>query len=167
MKNFKIFIVLLVFTLFAFTGMHKYYISVTQVNYIKEKESVQITSRIFIDDFEKVLRERYDESIVLTGKEETKGVDVYIERYLKDKIQVVINGEPMNLVFIGKEYDIDVVQCYIEIKGVKGINTIEISNQVLFDVFDEQQNMIKTKINGKEKSFLLNQNNKIALLNFI
>ena len=75
MRNVNIFVVLLVLPLMAFTGMHKYYISVTQVNYIKDKESVQITSRIFIDDFEKVLQERYDENIVLTGKEETKGVD--------------------------------------------------------------------------------------------
>jgi hypothetical protein len=166
MRKFNIFIVLLVVPLLAFTGMHKYYISVTQVNYIKEKESVQITTRVFIDDFEKVLQERYDENIVLTGKEETEGVDLYIERYLKDKLEVIINGDKMNLIFIGKEYDIDVMQCYIEIEGVKAINSIEVSNQVLFDVFEEQQNMIKTKINNKEKSFLLNQNHKTALLNF-
>lgn len=166
MRNVKICIVLLVLPFMAFTGMHKYYISVTQVNYIKEKESVQITSRIFIDDFEKVLRERYNENIVLTGKEETEGVDLFIERYLKDKLQVIINGDEMNLIFIGKEYDIDVIQCYVEIVDVKAINSIEISNQVLFDVFEEQQNMIKTKIYSKEKSFLLNQNNKMALLNF-
>ena len=53
MKFPKYLIVLLVLPFFAFTAMHKYYISVTQVNYIQEKQSLQITSRIFIDDFEK------------------------------------------------------------------------------------------------------------------
>ena len=166
MKRIKIILVIVILPLMAFSGFHKYYISVTEVDYIKDKQSVQITSRIFIDDFEKVLRERYNENVVLAGKEETKEVNKYIETYLRSKIRVRINDHDMNLIFIGKEYDIDIIQCYIEIQNVKQINSIEISNEVLFDSFEDQQNMIKTKINSKQKSFLLNQNNKIAVLNF-
>jgi hypothetical protein len=166
MKRIKIFLVIVILPLMAFSGFHKYYISVTEVDYIKDKQSVQITSRIFIDDFEKVLRERYNENVVLAGKEETKDVNKYIETYLRSKIRVRINDHDMNLIFIGKEYDIDIIQCYIEIQNVKQVNSIEITNEVLFDLFEDQQNMIKTKINSKQKSFLLNQNNKIAVLNF-
>ena len=46
------------------------------------------------------------------------------------------------------------------------ITSIEISNKILLDLYDEQQNMVKTKINSKQKSFLLNQGNQKALLNF-
>ena len=166
MKRIKIILVIVILPLMAFSGFHKYYISVTEVDYIKDKQSVQITSRIFIDDFEKVLRERYNENVVLAGKEETKEVNKYIETYLRSKIRVRINDHDMNLIFIGKEYDIDIIQCYIEIQNVKQVNSIEITNEVLFDLFEDQQNMIKTKINSKQKSFLLNQNNKIAVLNF-
>jgi len=166
MNSNKLILLLAIIPFFAFSAFHKYYISVTQVDYIQEKQSVQITSRIFIDDFEKVLRERYDETIVLADKNESKEVNAYIEQYLKSKIKIKINDKDMNLIFIGKEYDMDLMQCYIEIEHVNNINSIEISNQVLFDVFDEQQNMIKTKINNKQKSFLLNQNNKKTVLNF-
>ena len=166
MKRIKIILVIVILPLMAFSGFHKYYISVTEVDYIKDKQSVQITSRIFIDDFEKVLRERYNENVVLAGKEETKDVNKYIETYLRSKIRVRINDKDVNLIFIGKEYDIDIIQCYIEIQNVKQVNSIEITNEVLFDLFEDQQNMIKTKINSKQKSFLLNQNNKIAVLNF-
>ena len=41
---------ILILPLFAFTTMHKYYVSVTQINYLQEKQSVQLISRIFIDD---------------------------------------------------------------------------------------------------------------------
>ena len=54
MKRIKIFILIVILPLMAFTGFHKYYISVTEVDYIQQKQSVQITTRIFIDDFEKV-----------------------------------------------------------------------------------------------------------------
>lgn len=166
MKTIKTLLLIVVIPLMAFTGFHKYYISVTQVDYIENKQSVQVTARIFIDDFEKVLRERYDANITLADKDEPKSVNGYIERYLKEKIKIKINGKDTNLVFIGKEYDNDIMLCYMEIQKVKKIRSIEISNQVLFDLFEDQQNMIKTKIYSKQKGFLLNKNNKTAVLNF-
>lgn len=166
MKPLKVFLILIVLPFFAFMGIHKYYISVTQIEYIQEKQSLQITTRIFIDDFERLLRERYDENITLAEKDEPATVDLYIERYLSDKIKIKINNETANFIFIGKEYDADIVRCYIEVEDVKNIKTIEISNQVLFDLFDEQQNIVKTKINSQQKSFILIQQKPNAVLNF-
>lgn len=141
--------------LLAFTAVHKYYVSVTQIDFIPEKQSVQVTSRIFIDDLEKLLRERYDEKITLATKNESPKVNAYIEKYLKDKLKIKINNKESNLNFIGKQYDTDIVKCYLEIEDIKTIETIEISNQILFDIFSDQQNIIKTKINSQQKSIIL------------
>lgn len=157
---------LLIIPFVAFTTVHKYYVSVTQIEYVKEAESVQIISRIFIDDFENVLRKRYDESITLAGKNEQKTVDLYIKRYLSDKIKIKINDKVVKFNFIGKEYDADIMICYLEIEGVKRIDSFEVTNQLLFDLFEEQQNIVKTKINSKQKSFLLILQKDKALLNF-
>ena len=162
----KSFLFFLIIPLFSFTSAHKYYVSVTQINYVKEKESVQITSRIFIDDFENLLRKRYDENITLATKNELEIVDTYIEQYLNKKIKIKINNKPAKFNFIGKEYDADIMRCYLEIEGVKTINSIQITNQLLFDLFEEQQNIVKTKINSKQKSFLLILQKDNALLNF-
>ena len=78
----KLLLLILVLPLCAFTTMHKYYISVTQIDYLQEKQSVQITSKIFIDDFENLLRERYDESATLEDNDESSSLDVYIYKYL-------------------------------------------------------------------------------------
>jgi len=166
MKNLKIAILLLVIPALAFTVPHKYYVSVTSVEYVKEKESVQIISRIFIDDFENLLRKRYDDKITLAIQDELSTVNMYTERYLKEKLQIEINGKPVKLNFIGKEYEDDIMFCYLEIEGVKAINSIEITNKVLLDLFSEQENIIKCKINGKNKSFLLREGNISRLLNF-
>jgi len=162
----KFFLCLLIIPLFAFTSMHKYYVSVTQINYVKEKASVQITSRIFIDDFENLLRKRYDENITLDDKNEPEIVDTYIERYLGEKIKIKINNKDVEFNFLGKEYDADIMRCYLEIEGVTAINAIQITNQLLFDLFEDQQNIVKTKINSKQKSYLLTPQKDKALLNF-
>ncbi|WOD42358.1 DUF6702 family protein [Hwangdonia lutea] len=162
----KSFLFFLIIPLFAFSAMHKYYVSVTQINYVEEKASVQIISRIFIDDFENVLRKRYNDNITLAGKNEPKTVDAYIARYLNEKIKIKINNKAAKINFIGKEYNGDIMQCYLEIEGVKAINAFEITNQLLFDLFQEQQNIVKTKINETHKSFLFILQKDHALLNF-
>lgn len=159
-------LILLIVPFFAFAAIHKYYISVTQIDYLQNKQSVQITTRIFIDDLEKLLRERYDETITLTGKNEPNTADLYIERYLNEKIKIKINNKEASLSFIGKEYDVDLVKCYLEIEGVKKIESFEISNEVLFDLYSDQQNIIKTKINSQQKSVILIPQNRSALLKF-
>ena len=129
-------------------------------------ESVQIISRIFIDAFERMLRERYDESIVLATSDESPEADIFTARYLKEKLTIQIDGQPMELTFIGKEYEDDIMFAYLEIEGVKKINSIEIGNEVLFDLFDDQQNIIRTSINDKKKSFILIKENAKGVLNF-
>ena len=166
MKINKLLVFLIILPLMSFTIAHKYYVSVTEVEYVKEQESVQIVTRIFIDDFEKMLRERYDESITLDiGKDETQ-IDAYIQKYLSSKLQITIDNTLQQFEFLGKEYEDDILFCYLEITDVTEVNTFEIVNQVLFDVFDDQQNLVKTKINSKRKSFMLIPQNDKGVLNF-
>lgn len=166
MKINKLLIFLIIMPLMSFTITHKYYVSVTEVEYVKEQESMQIVTRIFIDDFEKMLRERYDESITLDiGKDETQ-IDAYIQKYLSSKLQITIDNTLQQFEFLGKEYEDDILFCYLEITDVTEVNTFEIVNQVLFDVFDDQQNLVKTKINSKRKSFMLIPQNDKGVLNF-
>ena len=166
MKTFKFVLLILLLPLLAYSTAHKFYVSVTQVEYIKEKQTVQIISRIFIDDFEELIRQRYDEGITLDTSKEEIQIDFYIEKYLKEKIKIKINDSIKNLVFIGKEYEDDIIYCYLEIENVTAIKSFEITNQILFDLFDEQQNIVKTKINSKNKSFILISQNDMGVLNF-
>lgn len=166
MKKFRGLIIVMLLPIFSFTSVHKYYVSVTQVEYIQERGELQLISRIFIDDLEKLLRERYDDSITLAGENESEMVDGYLEKYLKQKIEVKINGEVKILEFLGKEYEDDIAICYLEIPEIESIGSIQISNKVLFDIFEEQKNIIRMKINGKRKSFILIPENDKGLLNF-
>jgi len=166
MKSFKLLLFTILIPLVAFTSIHKFYVSVTLVEYVKEKQSVQIITRIFIDDLEDLLRQRYDENITLNTSEEEQSIDVYIGKYLKSKVQVNINDTPVSFTFIGKEYEDDIVYCYMEISDISSIASFKISNQILFDVFNEQQNIVRTNINSKNKSFLLTSHNDTGVLNF-
>jgi hypothetical protein len=167
MKNIKYILVLLLFvTLISSKEKHEYYVSVTTVEYAKEQKSLQIITQIFIDDFEKLLRERYDEKITLDVPDENKSVDGYMAKYLEDKLKITVNDKPVYYTFIGKEYKDDITYCYLEIEKVRKVKSIEVTNKVLFDVFSEQQNIVRIKMLGKNKSFLLLLDNDKCVLNF-
>ncbi|MCX2680393.1 hypothetical protein OOZ15_10610 [Galbibacter sp. EGI 63066] len=163
----KYILILFIVSLFSFTHVHKFYVSVTDMVYSEKHHSIQITSRYFIDDFEKLLKERYAIDPQLMTEKELKNVDFYIEKYLNDKFIITINGEQATFNFIGKEYDVDVMKCYLEIQNVdsEALKKISIQNKVLFEIFPEQQNVVHTNINGKKRSFMLIRENDKALLN--
>lgn len=155
---------LFVFTVSSFSLEHKYYISNTQIEYAKDKASVQIISRLFIDDFEDVLKERYDES--LTFDDTQSNIDFYVDKYLSEKLRIKIDNSEKSMNYIGKEIEAGIVKCYLEIQDVSQIETIEVSNETLFDLYATQQNITKLNINSDRKSFILTKQNAKAVLNF-
>ena len=150
-------ILLLLLPLFAFTVAHKFYVSVTNVGYSEKDGSLQITMRIFIDDLEAVLKERYGVDTKLATDDETEVADELIEKYLRTKFLIEIDDEGATYDFLGKEYDNDLVICYLELTKVDllEIQSITIQNEVLTDLFDEQQNIVHFKIKDKKRSFVL------------
>lgn len=166
MKSLKYLALIGVFFFFSFTVVHKYYVSITQVEYVKDKQSVQLISRIFMDDFEALLRKRYDEKITLNNGEDEAIIDDYIKKYLLTKIEISINGKEVVPTFVGKKYEDDIMHCYLEVENVASISSFEIKNKVLFDMFEDQKNIVRTHINNHNKTFVLTAQNDKGLLNF-
>ena len=166
MKSIKLISVIAIFFLCSFNTLHKYYVSITQIEFVKEQQSVQIISRIFIDDFESVLRKRYDKNITLDRGDDETQIDNYIKKYLLTKIEISINNQEVIPNFIGKKYDDGIMHCYLEIENIKSISTFQIKNKVLFDMFEDQKNVIRTNINNKNKTVVLTAQNDKGLLNF-
>ena len=166
MHRFKLLLLIIILPLISFTALHKYYVSVTEIEYVSEQKSVQIISRIFIDDFESLLRNRYDERLTLAIENEDDLVNYYTEKYLKEKLKITINGQPLEFNFIGKEYEEDIMLNYLEIVDVDNISSIEVTNRILFELFPAQKNIVRFKIDSKNKSILLIKENDKGLLNF-
>lgn len=166
MKKKLICLFILALPLLSFTA-HKFYVSVTHVNYVENEHAFQITTRVFIDDLEALLLERYDIQARLATPEESSVADSYIEKYLKAKLLIKIDGELQEYQFLGKRYDNDVLICYLEITRVNRPNmkSLEVQNEILTEMFEEQQNLVHLKIRGKKKSFVLYRESNKGMLN--
>ena len=146
---------------------HKFYVSVTSVEYVQAEESLQIISRIFIDDLESALQARYTFKAAMGTADESELVTESIQRYFNAKFTVFVNGKPREYTFVGKKYDRDQVICYLEVSGVSeaGLESVGIQNEILMDVFEEQKNLVHLKILGIKKSYVLVRENNKGMLN--
>jgi len=161
----KLLVALAILPLLAF-GIHKYYISLTQVEYVQEKASLQIISRYFIDDMEYAMEKEFSQSFQLSTDQELDSIDLYYKKYLAQHIKFQVNDSLYQFNYIGKEYDDDIVYFYLEIPALHNLHSLEIKNTTLFNYFPDQQNIIKTKINNKHTTFYLSKQKDKGLLNF-
>ncbi|MFY0631207.1 MAG: hypothetical protein JXR05_12555 [Flavobacteriaceae bacterium] len=161
----KVFLFLIVLPLLSFTT-HKYYLSLTQIEYNKEAKSLQVIINVFMDDIETALNADYEIDLQLTTKKELKDSDAYFEKYLREKLNFTVNKNKTSFKYLGKEYEGDLVYFYLEINDVTNLTSLELSNKLLLKHFEDQQNVVKMKVGKKRRSKILNMKNDKALLNF-
>ena len=165
MKYSRRLLFIFILPLFAFT-VHKYYLSLAEINYSEKEKSLQIIMNVFMDDIELSVNKKYNVDLQLTSKKELKNADTYFEKYLNENFKISVNNKEAKYKYLGKEYDGDIVYFYLEIPDVNSVKSIEIKNSVLIKDFAKQQNLIKVNIGDNKQSKLLTKNNNKAMLKF-
>jgi Domain of unknown function (DUF6702) len=166
MKFLQIFLLVALLPLILSFTAHKFYVSITKIEFSQEEQSLQIITKLFIDDIEDVLQERYSPAISLDPEKETPKDANFLKEYVLQKLKIKVNGNPVKLIYIGHEYENDVVKSFIEVKNISELKTIEVANKMLMDLFEKQQNIIHIKRYKKRKSLVLDIDNPKGLLNF-
>jgi len=152
MINFLPVIISLILSLF-----HPFHVSVCDVEYNEESESIQLSQRIFLDDLEQALNETYGTSLVIDDESSLDYRDKLVQVYLFENIELGVDGEDLERKFIGSEIEDNALWCYIEYKGIKKFKSLLIKSTVLLETFDDQANIIHFVYGDYEKSIKLDK----------
>jgi hypothetical protein len=146
-------------TFFAGTsfGIHKFYVSIYQINYAPEKKMLQITSRIFVDDLNAVLFKKYNKKTFLGEPNESPDDIVLMKKYILDTFSIKVNGQQKTINYLSNEVEGNVLICYYNIKEISKIKTLEVKNTALLELNSEQQNIMQSTIYGEKQSLLLSE----------
>lgn len=154
-------LVCLAFTLTSFS-VHKFYVSIYQVNYSPSKQRLEITTRIFIDDLATAIGERYGTKCYLGEEKESPADAALVQRYLKEHFKIAVNGKNLPLEYLNREFDGMVFIGYFRIRDIPKVRKLEIRNTALTDYVTEQQNIIQTNLRGVRKSAILTVDNPVV-----
>ena len=135
-------------------SLHPVHVSVSEVHYNRQTQSLEIMHKVFIDDFENALEKYYNGNLGLGTEKEASEADALIEAYLQKHFAIWVDGKPLAPGYLGREADLEAVWIYQEITGVDKAEAFKITNTLLFDLFDDQRNILHLEYLEKKVSFL-------------
>ena len=141
---------------------HKFYVSHLNMNYDEQSKTFQLSFSIFINDLEMTLEKQSGKKINLD--EITDANEKLVFDYVNKHFFAKVDGNSLNLNSIGYELEEDLVWVYIESVQTEIPKSIEIANNILFELFSEQKNMVKIKIGEHDYSALLTIKNPVELI---
>ena len=135
-------------------SFHNFYVSTTSIRFVPDEKSLQITTQVFLDDFESVLQQNGHEKTKLIPEVSQEEIDILVEDYLRKNITFKAQEKTIDFEFLGKVYKNDVLIAYMELKMDSIQSSLSIKNTIFFDYLPDQKNIIHFKFASKRKSFL-------------
>lgn len=135
--------------------LHKYYVSVTEIVYNGKTEQLEVSLKVFNDDWQNALDHRLGKPVNIGSKNEYPKLDSLVSAYLFEGFKVKVNEEGKKLNIIGREIEGEATWIYMYVDEVKDMKSIEVQNKLLTEMFDEQRNVVQLIIGKTNKSALL------------
>jgi len=145
---------------FAFTGFignhHPIFVSVTEIEHNVAEKTLEISCKIFTDDFETTLRKKYNGKIDLIDAKVRSSMNPIVNDYIQKHLKLVVDGKPVTLQFLGFEQQEEGIVSFYEVKNIIQVKKVEVVNDLLYEYKPQQMEIIHVTVNGERKSNRLN-----------
>lgn len=158
--------IILLFSAFSI-DTHESYMSVTQMKYNAETNSIQCEMKLTAHDLEKALKLLSGKPVILDKPSLQISNNKLMEQYVQSNFQVKINEIKTYITFVGYEVELnDNAWIYFEIPCPKEIDNIELRNLVLTETFALQQNVTHLTTSTNKQSFVFTKSESINIFNW-
>jgi len=145
---------------------HPFHVSVVEINHNETDKTLEISCKIFTDDFEKVLVQNYKTKVDLTNPPDKKAMDSVVKKYIFSHLTVSVDGKPASLSYLGFEKDAEAVYSFVQVDNVGSVKKVELINKLMHDMFTDQVNIIHVIVKGERKSTKLDYPANVAKVEF-
>ncbi len=164
----KVFLLFALFfsLLFSASDVHPYHVGSVEFNYNSKSKTFEITGKFFLDDLENGINKKYGTNVHFLVKNSKEKMNQSLEKYLSEYLKLKVNGKLLKINYVGYEEDSESVNVYLESETVTSPKKIEASVSVLYNLFDDQINIIHIVVNGKRQSHKLSYPDRYLNKNF-
>ena len=124
MMNRTIAYALFVGILFIQATIHPYYVSTTEIDYRPDRSALQMTIRVFTDDWQLMLNTVYDQDLRLDPDNDTAQTLTHSDHYLRKHLKLILNHTEVKPIFLGREYQDDQMVFYVEVAEVIALKNL-------------------------------------------
>ncbi|HEV8282726.1 MAG TPA: DUF6702 family protein [Chitinophagaceae bacterium] len=137
---------------FVPVNVHPYYISVVEINHNSVDKTLEISCKIFTNDFETTLEKNYKSKVDLTKPKDQALAEKWVSEYVKSHLSIKADGKNVNLSFLGFEKEDEAIYSYFQIDNITSVKKVDVVNSLLHDFSDQQINIIHCSVGGKRQS---------------
>ena len=138
---------------------HPVHVALTSVEYSGERQTFDISFKIFWDDLERVIATKYKVTLKLTNEKENPQEKEYLNRYIRENFRLVVNdGSSAEPVYEGKKISDKAIWLTFHIPCREKVKKVYIYNTVMMDMFCDQTDLLIFKYGDMEKGVSLNVN---------
>ena len=145
---------------------HPIYVSVTEIEHNAKDKVVEVSCKLFTDDFEKALRTIYKRPVDLIHPKDKPAMDRLVDDYVRHHLKIIADGRDLQLKFLGYELIEEGIYSYYEVKNIEKVSSISIVNNLLYDFQPEQMGLMHITVGGNRKSTKLNYPEEKAVVQF-
>ncbi len=131
---------------------HPLFISMTEVEYNSSTQNLDISIRVFTDDFESALRKNDSTNIDLTHPKDKKNINENIKSYMLRNLSTSADGKAIEMQYVGYEIIEENTWVYFEAPVEKIPKDLSISNSIFYDFSTKQINLMHIKIGQEERT---------------
>ena len=147
-------------------GAHPFHVSVVEINHNETDKTLEISCKIFTDDFEKVLAQNYKTKVDLTNPPDRKAMDSVVKKYIFSHISIAVDGKSGTLSYLGFEKENEAMYCFVEVDNIPSVKKVELTDNLMHDMFTDQVNIIHVIVKGERKSTKLDYPETVAKVEF-
>ncbi len=136
--------------------LHPFYLSVTELKYNQQSKKIEVSVKLFTDDFEKTLHNIHKIPIDLLHPKDTMAIEKLVEDYISNHLNINCDSKLLRLHFIGYESEEGAIWSYFESEEINSPKSIDITNTLFYQYIDGQMNIMHVNIGSEKKSYKLN-----------
>ncbi len=139
------------------THPHPIFVSVTEIEHNAKDKTLEISCKIFTDDFEKTLRQQNNNVFVdLIKPKDKPAMEKLVSNYVTKHLLIKADGKPVALQFLGYQQDEEGIVSFYQVNNVPALKKMDITDNILYEYKQEQISIIHVIVNGSRKSTKLN-----------
>ncbi len=153
--SYSVLVLLLCFTRTVGTQKesHGIYISVVEIDHRNIAENAAVRLKVFTDDLENALRNKYKKSFTLIGKNGCNTYDDDIEDYFRKHLNLRVNTGAIDITLDSCEENGDSLWLTFSTSAKGDWSTVEVKADYFMELFPAQSNVVSVYY-GEQKLFL-------------
>lgn len=105
-----------------------------------------------MDDLENAINKKYGKNLHFQDIKYEKEMQENLKNYASEYLKLKVNNQFVKVNFVGYQEDKESVDIFLESEGVSNPKKVETAVSFLYNLFDDQMNIIHIIVNSQRKS---------------